>query len=115
MMNDQQIELFGDSHDSAGKRKVTALLKLRAEMLDQGKLFKHVIDMIDPNQHERIAFAELLLAWRVARGISLAETARRLRVPYRTLQDWQAGIHTPRGYARLAIEARLRRRPRRRK
>ena len=119
--------LFGESHDSAGKRKVRQLLKLRAEMLDPAKLFKaamEIVDHKDPPEDEsyeamigrrsRENFAELLRAWRVARGgISMAEAARRLNVPYRTLQDWQLALHAPRGYARLAIEARLRRPPRR--
>jgi DNA-binding transcriptional regulator YiaG len=55
-------------------------------------------------------FAELVLAWRAARNITRVEAARRLGIPYRTLEDWEHGLHAPRGYARRAIEARLRRR-----
>ena len=55
-------------------------------------------------------FAALVRAYMEARGgISIAEAARRLRIPYRTLQDWSLGLHAPRGFSRRLIEARLRR------
>jgi hypothetical protein len=56
------------------------------------------------------SFAALVRAYCEARGgLSMAEAARRLRIPYRTLQDWALGLHAPRGFSRRLIEARLRR------
>lgn len=59
---------------------------------------------------EMQTFAELVRAWRERRGITRAEAGRRLRIPYRTLEYWEAGQHAPRGMARRVLEARFRRR-----
>lgn len=49
----------------------------------------------------------LLKHWREARGLTKADAARKLDIPYRTLQDWELGNRTPRGFALRAITARL--------
>jgi DNA-binding transcriptional regulator YiaG len=49
-------------------------------------------------------FAQALRRWRKAQGgITKAEAARRLGVPYRTWQNWELGINEPRGLARRLI------------
>jgi transcriptional regulator with XRE-family HTH domain len=48
-------------------------------------------------------FAKLVRAWRDARQLTRADAARKLGVPYRTLQDWEDGKRTPRGIARWLI------------
>ena len=80
-------------------------------IIDHEKLFDLAQEIIDPDAlPSPWSFAGKLRAWRVRRGgITMAEAARRLNVPYRTLQDWQAGLHAPRGLARRLIEARLKR------
>jgi len=52
-------------------------------------------------------FKNLVREWREARGLNRAEAARRLEVPYRTLEDWEAGLHAPRGFALRLITSRL--------
>lgn len=62
------------------------------------------------HDHDKGTFAALVRAYLEARGgLSMAEAARRLQIPYRTLQNWALGLHAPRGYSRRLIEARLRR------
>src|SRR4030095_15683195 len=41
-------------------------------------------------------FAELVRHWRDARKLTRADAARLLAVPYLTLEDWEAGLRTPR-------------------
>lgn len=60
-------------------------------------------------------FVDTLIAWRTQRGLSMAAAARQLKIPYRTLQDWEAGLHAPRGFARRMILETLARRGRRRR
>lgn len=50
---------------------------------------------------------ELLKQWRKEKGVTKAEAARQLDIPYRTLQDWELGNRTPRGFALRAITERL--------
>ena len=52
-------------------------------------------------------FGKLALRWRTARKLSRAEAARQLGVPYRTLEDWEAGRRTPRGIARELLTQRF--------
>jgi DNA-binding transcriptional regulator YiaG len=44
-------------------------------------------------------FAKLVRRWRKVRGLTRADASRRLGIPYRTLEDWEAGRHAPRGAA----------------
>lgn len=43
------------------------------------------------------SFKRLLQEQRAVLGITKAEAARRLGVPYRTYQNWELGLRTPRG------------------
>jgi DNA-binding transcriptional regulator YiaG len=52
---------------------------------------------------------DLLRKWRESKGLTKADAARMLDIPYRTLQDWELGNRTPRGFALKAITARLKR------
>lgn len=52
-------------------------------------------------------FADSLRVWRKCQGISRAELARRLGVPYRTLEDWEAGRRKPRGLSRRMVQHQL--------
>jgi len=52
-------------------------------------------------------FPRLLRRYRRKHGLTRADASRRLGVPYRTWQDWEAGRHTPRGWALKLITARL--------
>jgi DNA-binding transcriptional regulator YiaG len=54
-----------------------------------------------------MTFAKLVTAWREKRQLNRAEAARLLDVPYRTLQDWEAGLRTPRGIALKLLTKRL--------
>lgn len=56
---------------------------------------------------KRKPFNKLVRAWRRARDLTRADAARRLGVPYRTLEDWEAGRHAPRGLALRLITAKL--------
>jgi len=53
------------------------------------------------------SFPKLLRAWREARGYTMVDAAKRLDIPYRTWQDWEAGLHAPRGFALRMITTRL--------
>lgn len=53
---------------------------------------------------------DLIRKWRTARSLTKADAARKLKIPYRTLQDWELGNRTPRGFALQAIKQRLKRR-----
>lgn len=54
------------------------------------------------------SFKRLLQEQRAALGITKAETARRLGIPYRTYQNWELGLRTPRGvFGRRAVLDRL--------
>lgn len=48
--------------------------------------------------------AEDLRAFRTRLGLSRAELARRLRTPYRTLEDWEAGRAKPPGCLEAACK-----------
>lgn len=48
-------------------------------------------------------FKTLVRQWRKARRLTRADAARRLGIPYRTLEDWEAGRRTPRGIAKWLI------------
>ena len=52
-------------------------------------------------------FPRLVRRWRRAHELTRAEACRRLTIPYRTLEDWEAGRRTPRGIALKLIIARL--------
>jgi len=52
-------------------------------------------------------FKTLVRQWRKARGLTRADAARRLGVPYRTLEDWEAGRRTPRGLGLELITSKL--------
>jgi predicted transcriptional regulator len=62
-----------------------------------------------------IPLADELRAWRarqrggagIAGGLSQSEAAHRLHVELKTLQNWEQGRRTPRGYALRAILARI--------
>ncbi len=53
------------------------------------------------------AFGEIVTDRRKALGLSRAEAARLWNIPYRTLQDWETGKRTPRGFAHQAILNRI--------
>ena len=40
---------------------------------------------------------------RIESGLSRAEVARRLEMPYRTLEDWEKGDHYPKPYIEKLI------------
>lgn len=48
-------------------------------------------------------FGQLARKWRAARKLTRADAARLLGIPYRTLEDWEAGKRTPRGIARTVM------------
>lgn len=52
-------------------------------------------------------FAKLVTAWRTRRKLNRAEAARLLDIPYRTIQDWEAGLRRPRGIALKLLTKRL--------
>lgn len=43
--------------------------------------------------------ATLLRQWRAERGLSRTKAALAMNVSPRTLQDWEQGAHSPRGWA----------------
>jgi DNA-binding transcriptional regulator YiaG len=52
-----------------------------------------------------MTFAELVKRWRQKHELTRADASRRLEVPYRTLEDWEAGKREPKGIAlRLLIK-----------
>lgn len=53
------------------------------------------------------SFPRLLRRWRRAHNLTRADAARRLDIPYRTLEDWEAGRHAPRGLAMRLIKSRV--------
>lgn len=55
----------------------------------------------------RMTFPKLVVAWRDKRKLNRAEAAKLLDVPYRTLQDWEAGLRKPRGIALKLITKKL--------
>lgn len=62
-----------------------------------------------PRTPKPLTFDAALRAWRKASGgLSMAEAARRLAVPYRTWQDWELGNKIPPVYRQTAILASLR-------
>jgi DNA-binding transcriptional regulator YiaG len=52
----------------------------------------------------RPKFSSLVKKWRTAQQLTITEAARRLRIPYRTFQDWELGNKTPTGIRRLLLE-----------
>jgi len=52
-------------------------------------------------------FPRLLRRWRRTRQMTRADAARHLMIPYRTLEDWEAGKHAPRGLALRFITEKL--------
>jgi DNA-binding transcriptional regulator YiaG len=56
------------------------------------------------------SLTKLIKEWRKKKGVTKAEAARQLNIPYRTLQDWELGNRTPRGFALRAITERLKQR-----
>jgi DNA-binding transcriptional regulator YiaG len=71
-----------------------------------------VLDVPNSSDHSRKetrleTFADLVRNWRTERKLTKAAAARRLKIPYRTFQDWELGTHTPRGIARRAIMEKL--------
>lgn len=62
-----------------------------------------------PKKGKPESLPKLLKQWRETRGLTKAGAARRLEIPYRTLQDWELGNRAPRGFALRAIVARLKR------
>lgn len=63
----------------------------------------------EPGESDGAALPQLLKDWREARGLTKADAARKLEIPYRTFQDWELGNRTPRGFALRAIISRLKR------
>jgi DNA-binding XRE family transcriptional regulator len=54
------------------------------------------------------SFKRLLAEARAALGLNKAEAARRLGIPYRTFQNWELGLRTPRsGFTRSAVIEKL--------
>lgn len=54
------------------------------------------------------SFKRLLREAREALGISKAEAARRLGIPYRTFQNWELGLRTPQAaFTKAAVLAGL--------
>jgi DNA-binding transcriptional regulator YiaG len=49
-------------------------------------------------------FRTIVRNWRSARQLSRAEAGRQLGVPYRTLEDWEAGKKIPTGIRRRLLE-----------
>lgn len=47
-------------------------------------------------ESEKNEFGSLSLKWREAHNLNRVEAAEKLGVPYRTLEDWEAGRRTPR-------------------
>jgi DNA-binding transcriptional regulator YiaG len=45
-------------------------------------------------------FGSLALKWRETHNLTRVEAAKQLGVPYRTLEDWEAGRRTPRSILR---------------
>jgi DNA-binding transcriptional regulator YiaG len=60
-------------------------------------------------RHQKAApdmFQGRLRAWRERQNLSQSETALRLQISKRTLQEWEQGRAEPHGLARVAIEHR---------
>jgi DNA-binding transcriptional regulator YiaG len=67
--------------------------------------------MAKPNRKTQSeTLPNLLTQWRTKKGLTKADAARKLKIPYRTLQDWELGNRTPRGLALRTIIAHLKRR-----
>lgn len=52
-------------------------------------------------------FGDTLKGWRKKRLIKRVYLSAFLRVPYRTLEDWEAGRHTPNSFVQNAVLKRL--------
>jgi DNA-binding transcriptional regulator YiaG len=52
-----------------------------------------------------MTFAEQLRAWRRGKKLTQRLAAQRLRVPLRTIENWEQGIHVPSHLARREVEA----------
>ena len=52
-------------------------------------------------------FAERLLTWRTQRGWTREESAAKLGVSHRTLQEWEQGRRAPSGMAQRGVFARM--------
>jgi len=59
------------------------------------------------NERRGEPFAALVLRWRSQRNLSRADASRLLGIPYRTIEDWEAGRHTPRGISLQLIVRKL--------
>lgn len=53
------------------------------------------------------SFDELVRQWRETRELTKVDAAKRLGIPLRTLEDWEAGRRTPRGIARRMLESKF--------
>jgi len=61
----------------------------------------------DHVRHQKFAtgaFPPRLRAWRERNNLSQSEAALKLQISKRTLQEWEQGRASPRGFARTAIE-----------
>jgi DNA-binding transcriptional regulator YiaG len=84
-------------------------IKIRARRKQDLPLAKQAEKFVNwrmTNRHPK-DFAALVRRWRKARGLSRPQAAKRLGIPYRTIQSWELGDRTPRGLALQLITARL--------
>jgi DNA-binding transcriptional regulator YiaG len=59
------------------------------------------------NQRGKEEFASLLLKWRTKHGWSREESAAKLGVPHRTLQEWEQGRRLPTMMAQRGVVSRM--------
>jgi putative transcriptional regulator len=65
----------------------------------------------DHVRHQKFAtgaFPRRLRAWRERNNLSQSEAALKLQISKQTLQEWEQGRASPRGFARTAIEKAIR-------
>jgi DNA-binding transcriptional regulator YiaG len=53
-------------------------------------------------------FGKIVRQWREAHQLTRAAASKRLKIPVRTLEDWETGRRTPRGIARRILETKFR-------
>ncbi len=51
--------------------------------------------------------SDQLKSWRARKKLSQSEAAKHLGANLRTLQDWEQGRRTPRGFAKVALMKRI--------
>ena len=58
-------------------------------------------------RQSKTTFGNLVRQWRAARHLTRTAASKHLKIPLRTLEDWETGRRTPRGIARRILETKF--------